>query len=213
MASTSIWPKVKIALRRWEFWVAILGVAITLFLAVFIALNKDIVQQLSGYGYLGLIIISAVGGATVLVPVPMLAVQFAMGGVLAPWFGPLVVGPLFVGLVAGFGETLGALTIYMTGYGGGTPLARGMGGEGRLQRIYRRLITLMRKRGKLTLFLISAIINPFFYPVSLAAGALHFGIWRYFLIAWIGKTIKTTAIAYAGYFGLRGIFEAFGISL
>lgn len=213
MASSGIWPKVKIALRRWEFWVAILGVAITLFLAIFIALNKDIVQQLSGYGYLGLIIISALGGATVLIPVPMLAIQFAMGGVLAPWFGPLVVGPLFVGLVAGLGETIGALTIYMTGYGGGTPLAKGMGGEGRLQRIYHRLITLMRKRGKLTLFLISAIINPFFYPVSLAAGALHFGVWRYFLIAFAGKTIKTTAIAYAGYFGLRGIFEVFGISL
>ncbi len=57
------------------------------------------------------------------------------------------------------------------------------------------------------------IINPFFYPVSLAAGALHFGVWRYFLIAFAGKTIKTTAIAYAGYFGLRGIFEVFGISL
>jgi len=126
VASSGIWPKVIIALRRWEFWVAVLGVAITLFLAIFIALNKDIVQQLSGYGYLGLIIISALGGATVLIPVPMLAIQFAMGGVLDPWFGPMVVGPLFVGLVAGLGETIGALTIYMTGYGGGTPLAKGI---------------------------------------------------------------------------------------
>jgi membrane protein DedA with SNARE-associated domain len=182
-------------------------------MAIIVILKKDLVQELSGYGYMGLFFVSALGGGTVIVPVPMLAVQFAMGGVLQPWFGPLVVGPVFVGLVSSLGETLGALTIYMTGYGGGTPFTKTTSKDGRLKRTYLRMVRLIERRGSLALFIFSAIINPFFYPASLAAGAVRFGIRRYFLITFSGKMIKCTAIAYAGYFGLRGIFEALGIPL
>jgi len=215
VTDTSLWTKLKGGLKRWEYWAGILGVVVTVFLAVLIILNRDIVQQFTGYGYFGLFFISALGGATVLVPVPMLAVQFAMGGVLAPWFGPAITAPFFVGLVSSLGETLGALTIYMTGYGGGTPLQkiREQGAEGRLAKAYIRLMNLMERRGGWTIFIISAIINPFFYPVSLAAGDMRLGIRKYFIIAFAGKAIKCTAIAYAGYYGVRGIFEFFGIQL
>lgn len=202
--------------KRWEYWAGIAGILVTLLLAALVVINRDIVQELAGYGYLGLFFVSALGGATVLVPVPMLAVQFAMGGILEPWFGPLVLGPLFVGIVSGFSETLGAMTIYLTGYGGGTPLKERNDEDkpkGRLTRAYIKIMKMMEKRGSLTIFLVSAVINPFFYPVSLAAGAVRFGLARYFFIALSGKIIKCSMIAYAGYFGLRGIFEAVGISL
>ena len=215
MSDTSLWTRIKGGLRRWEYWVGILSIAVTIFLAALLILNRDIVQQLSGYGYFGLFFISALGGATVLVPVPMLAVQFAMGGVLAPWFGPAIIAPVFVGLVSSLGETLGALTIYMTGYGGGTSLQniKERGTRGRLAKAYIRLMNMMERRGGWTIFIISAIINPFFYPVTLAAGAMRFGIRKYFFIAFAGKSIKCTAIAYAGYYGVRGVFEFFGIQL
>ena len=212
MVSSNIWYRLKGGLQRWEYWIGISSVVITLALAALIIFKWETVQELAGVSYFGLFIISALGGATVLVPVPMLAVQFAMGGVLTPWFGPAVVGPIFVGIVAGLAETIGALSIYLTGFGGGTPLA-GATRKGRWQRAYLRITELMERRGKLTLFLVSAIINPFFYPVSLAAGAVRFGVRRFFFIAWAGKTIKCTAIAYTGYFGLRGLFEVLGISL
>lgn len=199
------------ALKRWEYWVGILSVAFTIALAALIVFKWEAVQALEGYGYAGGFAISALGGATVIVPVPMLAVQFALGGVLEPWFGPDVVAPVFIGLVFSLGETLGALTIYYTGYGGGTPFANAE--TGRIQRAYLRLMGLMERRGSIILFLLSAIINPFFYPAALAAGALRLGVRKYFLICFAGKTIKCTAIAYAGYFGLRGIFSALGIPL
>jgi len=215
MTYISLWTRIKGILRRWEYWVGILGVIITIFLAVLIVINRDVVQQLTGYGYFGLFFISALGGATVLVPVPMLAVQFAMGGVLAPWFGPAIIAPVFVGLVSSLGETLGALTIYMTGYGGGTSLQniKERAANGRLAKAYIRLMHLMERRGGWTIFIISAIINPFFYPVTLAAGAIRLGIRKYFFIAFAGKMIKCTAIAYAGYYGLRGVFDFFGIQI
>jgi membrane protein YqaA with SNARE-associated domain len=216
LADTGIWHNIRKGLKRWEYWVGVLGLIVTILLALLIIVNRDVVEQLSAYGYAGLLLVSTLGGATVLIPVPMLAVQFAMGGVLEPWIGPPALAPLFVGLVSGFGETLGALTIYMTGYGSGTPFkTRQMeeGEKGWFTRNYIRIMKLMERRGGLTIFVISAVINPFFYPVSLAAGAVRFGIKKYFLIAFAGKTVKCTAIAYAGYFGVRGIFTTLGIDL
>jgi len=197
---------------KWEYWVGISSIIFTLALAAIVVIKWEAVQQAAGVSYAGLFLFSALGGATVIIPVPMLAIQFAMGGILQPWFGPAVIGPVFVGAVAGFAETIGALSIYLTGVGGSRGLTN-FNKEGRLRKWYMKLIKLMERRGKLTLFLVSAIINPFFYPVSLAAGAVRFGIWRFFAIAWAGKTIKCIGIAYAGYYGLRGLFEIFGIDL
>ncbi len=212
MTEKSFRQRLKSIFSRWEYLVGISSVVVTLALAALVVVKWEAVQQATGVSYFGLFLVSALGGATVIIPVPMLAVQFAMGGILQPWFGPAVIGPVFVGAVAGFAETIGALSIYLTGVGGSRGLA-GFNKEGRLQRWYLKLIKLMERRGKLTLFLVSAVINPFFYPVSLAAGAVRFGIWRFFAIAWAGKTVKCIGIAYAGYYGLRGIFEVFGIEL
>jgi membrane protein YqaA with SNARE-associated domain len=131
----------------------------------------------------------------------MLAVVFALGGVLKY--------PMLVGAAAGLGETVGALTIYMTGYGGGTAFINST--HGRVQAAYSRLTSWMERRGSLTLFILAAVLNPFFYPAALAAGALRLGIKRYFLICWAGKTIKGLTIAYAGYWGLRGLLRMLGM--
>ena len=193
----------------------ILTILTTFVLALLIVLNWRSVQEMAGYGYFGGFVVSALGGATVLVPVPMLAVQFALGGVLKTWFGPALVGPACVGLVCGLGETVGALSIYITGYSSATPLANTTisGGTGRIQKAYARLMSLMERRGSLVLFILSAVMNPFFYPTSLACGAVRFGIRRYFLICFAGKAIKCTAIAYAGYFGVKSLFNALGIAV
>ena len=186
--------------RKRAYILGVIGVVLTVAMAVVVVLYWEWVRALEGYGYLGNFIISILGGCTIIVPVPMLAVQFAFGGVL---------NPAFVGLSAGFGETVGALIIYMTGYGGGTPLASAE--DGKLKRTYLRLMRLMERRGSITIFVLSAIVNPFFYPAALAAGALRFGIGRYFLICLLGKTIKGFTVAYVGYFGLRGLLRMLGM--
>lgn len=181
--------------------VGIIGVVITLLMAMAVVYYWEFVQTLEGYGYLGAFLISILGGATIIVPVPMLAVVFALGGVLTPYW---------VGVAAGLGETIGALIIYMTGHGAGMAL---FSSNGKLQSAYARMMGLMERRGSLTLFLLSAILNPFFYPAALAAGALRFGIRKYFIICWAGKTIKGLTVAYAGYWGLRGILRMLGMPI
>ncbi|MFC1914894.1 VTT domain-containing protein [Chloroflexota bacterium] len=175
------------------------GIVSTLLMAVAVVYFWEDVQQLEGYGYLGAFLISILGGATIIVPVPMLAVVFALGGVLLPYW---------VGIAAGLGETVGALIIYITGHGAGTAL---YSSNGRLQKAYLRLMGFMERKGSLTLFLLSAVLNPFFYPAALAAGALRFGIGKYFIICFAGKTIKGLTVAYAGYWGLRGILRMLGM--
>lgn len=183
----------KVSARK-AYIIGIVGAIVTLAMVVAVFWFEDFLRSFQQYGYIGAFFISILGGATIIIPVPMLAVVFALGGVMKY--------PVLVGVAAGLGETVGALTIYMTGYGGGTPFYGSS--HGKIQAAYSRLMGWMKRRGTLALFILSAIINPFFYPAALAAGALRFGMLRYCIVCWAGKTIKCISIAYAGY-GLLGL--------
>jgi len=195
--------KIKKGSNKKAYALGIVGVVATLLTALAVIYFWEFVQGLRAYGYLGAFLISILGGATIIVPVPMLAIVFALGGVMKyTWL---------VGAVAGLGETLGALTIYMTGHGAGSALYNSK--HGKIQAAYERMMQLMERRGSLTLFLLASVLNPFFYPAALAAGALRFGVRKYFFICWAGKTIKGMTVAYAGYWGLRGLLRMLGMPL
>ena len=186
---------------RSAYYLGILGVVLTIAMALAVVYFWEEVRALETWGYLGSFLISILGGATIIIPVPMLAVVFALGGVMKyTWL---------VGIAAGLGETLGALTIYMTGHGARPALYNSK--HGKLQAAYERLMGLMERRGSITLFLLSAVINPFFYPAALAAGATKFGIRKYFLICLAGKTIKGMTVVYVGYWGLGSILRWLGM--
>jgi len=197
-------PKIS---KKAAYIIGIVGAVATIVMAFAVVYFGEYVRALKGYGYAGAFFISILGGATIVIPVPMLAVVFALGGVMKyTWL---------VGLAASAGETIGALTIYMTGHGAGTAIYERAtnGNPGKLQRIYERLMGLMERRGSLTLFILASVINPFFYPAALTAGAMRFGIRKYFFICFVGKTIKAMTVVYAGYWGLKGIFHMLGIDL
>jgi uncharacterized membrane protein YdjX (TVP38/TMEM64 family) len=188
---------------RRAYILGILGIVLTILMAVAIVVYKEQVKELQSYGYLGAFFISVLGGAVIIIPVPMLAVVFALGGVMpSPWL---------VGLSAALGETAGALTIYMTGRGAGRAISDSK--HGRIQRTYDRMLDLMERRGPLVLFVVGSVVNPFFYPAALACGALRFGLRKYTIIVLAGKVIKCMTIVYAGYFGLKGLFHAIGVEL
>ncbi|MGB2878384.1 MAG: VTT domain-containing protein [Dehalococcoidales bacterium] len=192
-------PKKKISTKA-AYALGIFGIAATLLMAAAVVYYWEWVHDLGAYGYVGAFLISILGGATIIVPVPMLAVIFALGRVMEyTWL---------VGIANGLGETVGALTIYMTGYGGGSALYNHT--HGKLQSSYEKLMQLMERRGWLILFVLAAVLNPFFYPAALAAGALRFGAKRYLLITCAGKIIKGLTVAYAGYWGLRGLLRMLG---
>ncbi len=206
----SKWTKLKRGLRGWEYWVGALGIVLTVAIVIAAVFYWEDLRRLGHYGYLGAFLISVFGGATILAPIPMTPAVFALGTIMKPDFAPYL-GPIFVGAAAGLGETIGSLAIYMTGYGGGSVFFTKK--YGRFEKAYARIMSWMERRGSLILFLLSAVLNPFFYPAALTAGALKFGIRRFFLICWGGKTIKGISVAAAGYWGLAGLLKALGVPL
>ena len=191
---------------RWAYALGIIGIILTVLMAVAIVVFKEEVRELQQYGYIGAFFISILGGATIVIPVPMLAVVFALGGAMEGLWQVALVG-----LSAALGELVGALTIYMTGHGAGRAIS--ISKHGRIQRAYERMLDLIERRGAITLFAVTSVVNPFFYPAAFACGALHFGLKKYILIVLVGKIIKCMTIVYAGYYGLKGLFHAIGIDL
>jgi membrane protein YqaA with SNARE-associated domain len=184
---------------RWAFILGIVGIVLTLLMAAAIIIFDEQVKDMREWGYMGAFFISILGGATVIIPVPMLAIVFALGGVMPyPWL---------VALSAALGELVGALVIYMTGQGAGKAI--GGSKHGRLQRAYEKMLNLMERRGAIMLFVVTSVVNPFFYPAAFACGALRFGLKKYVIIVLAGKVIKCMTIVYLG----KGIFQALGIDI
>lgn len=167
----------------------ILAIASSLIITALVLIFSGELAELAHYGYLGVFVVSALGNATVILPVPSLAVVFAGGSVL---------NPPIVGLVAGLGEPLGELTGYLAGYGGSAIIEDNV----RFEQIERWMVG----RGFLTLFLLSAIPNPLFDLAGIAAGMLHYPVGKFLLACWLGKTTKALAIAYLGSVSL-GFFQ------
>ncbi len=171
----TIWAFVR--KHRSQLLALLFSIAITVSVVVF----REQVAALKGYGYLGVFVVGVLGNATVLFPVPSLAVTFAGGGVL---------NPLLVGLVAGLGEPIGELTGYLAGYGGSAVIEEGP----RFQRVK----SWMERRGFLTILILSAIPNPLFDLAGVTAGIIRFPLHLFLLACWLGKTAKALVIAYLG---------------
>jgi len=176
--------------EKQTFWKSkpfrLLVVALVIGLSVAIFLLRDQFARLASVGYIGIFLVSLLGNATIILPAPSLALVFAMGSALPP---------LFVGLAAGAGEALGELTGYAAGYGGRAIIEN--------QETYERLVKWMGRRGGITILVLSVIPNPFFDLAGIAAGTLRYPIWRFLLLCWLGKTIKTVIVAYAGAYSLN----------
>lgn len=200
--------KLKNTLKRWEFWVGILTVVLTFSLAILVVVYWQSFQDMAGYSYLGMFFISIIGGATVIIPVPSLALQFTMGAVLHP---------AIIGTVAGLGTGIGGTLIYLFGRSGRRLFINTdfsiQKYDNLIARWLSRLTGWTRRRGSLTVFLMSAMLNPVFFPMAFAIGASRFRMWRFFTMCWAGNTVKSMIIAYLGYFGLGSLLRWLGIDV
>jgi membrane protein YqaA with SNARE-associated domain len=182
-------------LGRW--WLTILSIVLVIVLGVVWLVANHGGTNLKTMGYPGAFLVSMLAGATLFIPIPGSPAVFALGGVLTPW----ILGP-----VAGFGEAIGEFTGYLAGRGGNHAI------KDRLQERYDRVERLVKGRwGVLTIFFNASLLNPLFDLFGFAAGAARMPVWRFFLACWAGKTIKNTALAYAGLWGMGFLLRWMGI--
>ena len=158
--------------------------------AAFLLRDQFTLDQV-GYGGVALSALVASGG--IIIPIPALATVCTASAFL---------NPLFIGLIAGFAETLGETTGYFLGYSG-----RGIITQTRL---YQRLEGWMRRRGWVLLFVISVIPNPIFDIIGVAAGALRYPLWRFLAVVCVGKLIKFLTFAYACAYSIEWLTGLFG---
>jgi membrane protein DedA with SNARE-associated domain len=200
--------RLKNTLKRWEFWAGLSVVSLTFVLAIMVVLYWKNFQEFAGVSYMGMFFISIIGGATVIIPVPSLVVQFTMGAVL---------NPALVGAVAGLGTGIGGTLVFLFGRSGHRLFANtGFSGSTSNRLVVRwtaRIMTWARHRGSLAVFFMSAVLNPIFFPMAVAIGTSRFKLWKFFVMCWAGNTVKSMIIAYLGYFGLGSILRAIGINI
>jgi membrane protein DedA with SNARE-associated domain len=150
-------------------------------------------RGLASYGwlkYLGAFVIAAAASATVVIPVPGLAMTSVFGTLATtPW------DPLWFGLASGLGATVGEMTGYVLGYSGRMAIP--------YTRTYERIVTWMQRWGSWTIFLLALIPNPLFDIAGIAAGILRYPVWKFVLVGAAGRLPKHILFSYLGYFGIH----------
>lgn len=159
-------------------------VSVVAFSALIIIFSKQI-RHLAKYGYLGLFLITLLGNATVIIPVPILAPLNILLGSILP-------SPLLVGLVVGLASSLGELSGYLLGYSGSDLV--------KSSKVYKKVEEKVQKYGLWTIFFLALIPNPLFDIAGLASGALGIKWWKFLIATIAGKTIRAIAFAYLGYY-------------
>jgi uncharacterized membrane protein YdjX (TVP38/TMEM64 family) len=138
-------------------------------------------EDLKGYGYLGVFVISLILNATVIIPVSAMAVISSLGGAFP--------SPFVVGLVGGIGAAIGEMTGYVAGRAGRDLLAK--------NRIYVRVEGWVQRWGMFAVFVLS--IFPFLFDiVGIIAGATRMPVWKFFIACLLGRIILYITVAYIG---------------
>ena len=145
---------------------------------------RESLTAIGNWGYLSVFFIELANSATVFVPTPGQAFTFSMGGML---------NPLYLGAIGGVGSAIGEFTGYALGARTGNRIKCG--------RMFKRLESLTKNWGGLYLFMLAIIPGPF-EVAGVWAGAVRYSKIRFFLYVALGKTLKVTGFALAGYFSM-----------
>lgn len=160
---------------------ALIGVAA---LIVLLFVYRDQVVKLQQYGYIGIFLISIAANATIIIPLPGVAITTAMGAIF---------NPLGVAVAAGLGAALGELSGYLAGFSGQAVVEK--------VSFYEKLTGWMQAHPRLNMLAIlvlAFIPNPLFDIAGIAAGALKIPPWKFLIPCAIGKILKMVLFAYAG---------------
>lgn len=165
----------------------ILGITITFLVIIY----ANHIRDYEEIGYLGVFLLTFLGNATVLVPVPVLApLNIVLGGIFA--------SPLLVGLTIGIASSMGEIIGYIVGYAGSGIVTS--------SKTYKKIEERVKKYGLWAIFFLALIPNPLFDVAGLVAGAIGIKWWKFLLAMGAGKTIRAIIFAYIGYGGKVIIF-------
>ncbi len=148
------------------------------------------------YGYAAVFVVSLIGTMSMFVSLPYLHLIYYAGSTQ-------MFNPVFLGIAAGAGAALGEMTLYFLARGGRYALPEN------LKRRMDSLRILVDKYGSLVVFLLAVtpIPDDIIYPVL---GFMRYSIGKILVASFMGKTILSTIIAYAGFYSYEIIKQYIG---
>lgn len=153
----------------------------SILISVLIIYFRDDLAKLASYGYFGIFLINLLGSATIVIPAPV---------ILSALVGGSVYNPILVGLVVALGATIGELTGFIAGIGGQVAMTD--------HKHFKRVEKWMEKSGFVTLLVLALIPNPLFDLAGIFAGATNYGVKKFLLATFLGKSLKFLIVALLG---------------
>ncbi len=158
--------------------------------AEFVPWAQSLIQS---WGYFGVFVVSVVGSASIILPLPSFAVIF---------FAGVFLNPFLVGIFSAFGSTVGEMFSYGIGLGGN-----------RLVKRYRKKLEKGKKwmyeqNGFLLVLVFSATPLPD-DVVGITCGVLKYDWRKFFLACFIGKVALHTFLALGGFYTISWMFGYF----
>jgi membrane protein DedA with SNARE-associated domain len=158
------------------------------------------------FGYVGIFFASLIGNASIILPLPSAVLIFLGGKFL---------NPLVVGIVAAVGGSIGELTAYALGAGGGY-LAKKRKNKKEIRKMKKKNSDWFVRANKwfknhngfVIVFIFSVLPLPH-DVIGIICGAIKYDVKKFFLATLLGRLIMYTIIAYAGFYGLDIIMNYF----
>ena len=175
---------------------AVIAIAVTVYLTF--GLHPERLASFQQWVYGGAFLISLIGNASVVLPMAVMVILAGIGSTVLPAYG--LAGPILVGLAGGAGAGLGEITGYLAGYGG----------RGVIEKVgvYDRVAAWMRRRGGITIFVMS-VIPLVFDVVGIAAGSLRYPFWKFLLCCWLGRTLSYVVVVTLAALGFNLVLRWF----
>lgn len=161
-------------------------------------ISGDVEAFALNHGYWGGFIITVIGNAALVLPIPYGTILFVLGGVgLNPWLLGIITG-----LAAGIGEVVG----YSVGRGTGAFVSPEQ------QEKFRRIHRVISSHPRLVPFIIFMLgVLPIPDDILLIPlGMIKYPFWKTIIPCLLGKFIMTTTFSVAGAYSLSALTKALG---
>jgi membrane protein DedA with SNARE-associated domain len=215
--------EVKTPRPKRDIYLGVTTIVVTVVVCVLAFVYQDELMEMAhiaGYSLLGVFIVAFVSGsvfAFVAIPVPYWLLVFTLSSVLAPRWG--ILAPVFVAMTSALAATLGHMPTFLIGYGGGKTyhgIARFFGArlgaksDSAKPGFYTRAMNWAKRHGSWAVFVMSAVFNPLHLPMTIAIGTLRYPPLKFFFFSLLGNMVKSSFLAFCGYFGLTSLFNFIG---
>lgn len=140
------------------------------------------------FGYLGIFLLSLISTSTLFLPFPLYSIVTIASA--------LGMHPFLVSIFSALGMTIGELTGYLVGVGGGSFI------EKKHKSIIKKFENFFKRFGILTISLFAFLPFPFDI-IGIMAGMGKYDIKKFFLATFIGKFFKALLLSYTGYFVVK----------